>query len=126
MDKKFYKEPVQQKKRSQKKDETVQKKGIPKRYLKTSQSCKVTFSLPKTAINDGKQVTLVGDFNKWNPDITPLKKLKNGAFSTTIELLTGRTYRFKYLIDYCRWENDWHADTYLPNPYGGEDSAVIV
>jgi 1,4-alpha-glucan branching enzyme len=126
MDKKFYKETSLKKQSSQKKDETVKKEGIPKRYIKTRQSCKVTFNLPKAAIKDGKKVSLVGDFNKWNPEITPLKQLKNGSFSTTIELLSGRTYRFKYLIDHFRWENDWHADTYLPNPYGGEDSAVIV
>ena len=126
MNKKFYKEPTLKKQSLDKKNEEVEKKSIAKKYVKSRQSYKVTFELPKEAIKDGKKVTLVGDFNKWNPDVLPLKRLRNGAFSTTIELLSGRTYRYKYLIDNYRWENDWHADTYLPNPYGGEDSAVTV
>ena len=29
-------------------------------------------------------------------------------------IATGRTYRFRYLIDNERWENDWAADSYAP------------
>jgi hypothetical protein len=41
-------------------------------------------------------------------------------------LETGREYRFKYLIDGKRWENDWHADRYEPNIYGTDDSVVVI
>jgi len=33
---------------------------------------------------------------------------------------------FRYLVDGERWENDWAADAYVPNPFGGEDSVVEV
>jgi 1,4-alpha-glucan branching enzyme len=126
MDKKFYKETATKEKSFKKTVEPNAKNGMVKKYIKKRQSYKITFTLPEEAVKNGKQVTLVGDFNKWNPDNLPLKKLKNGSFSTTIELLSGRTYRFKYLIDNCLWENDWHADLYLPNPFGGEDSVLTV
>jgi hypothetical protein len=36
------------------------------------------------------------------------------------------TYRFRYLVDGRSWENDWAADLYVPNGYGGDDSVVDV
>ena len=30
------------------------------------------------------------------------------------------------MIDGWKFENDWFADRYEPNPYGGEDSVVDV
>jgi hypothetical protein len=43
-----------------------------------------------------------------------------------LELDAGRAYRFRYVIDGWKFENDWFADRYEPNPYGGEDSVVDV
>jgi hypothetical protein len=51
---------------------------------------------------------------------------KDGRFSTTISLEAGQTYRFRYLVDGERWENDWGADGYVPNTFGSEDSIVKV
>jgi hypothetical protein len=36
----------------------------------------------------------------------------------------GRQYRFRYLIDGERWENDHAADGYAPNPFGSEDAVL--
>jgi 1,4-alpha-glucan branching enzyme len=71
-------------------------------------------------------VTVVGDFNNWNVTDTKMKKLKNGDFKATLELPCNREYRFRYLIDAHRWENDWFADKYIRNRYGSEDSVVII
>jgi len=46
------------------------------------------------------------------------------VFSLTIELQPGRAYRFRYLLDGERWENDWDADAYVPNAFGTDDSVV--
>jgi 1,4-alpha-glucan branching enzyme len=100
-------------------------RGLKKQYL-NSTACKVTFRLPKEAAPEAKTVTLVGDFNNWNLTDNQMKKLKNGDFKLTLKLPCNREYRFKYLIDSTRWENDWYADKYIPNPYGGEDSVVVV
>lgn len=102
------------------------KKGPKKQYVKAGRACKVTFRLPKEAAPDARMVTVVGDFNNWNVTETKMKKLKNGDFTTTLELPCNREYRFRYLIDANRWENDWFADKYIPNRYGSDDSVVII
>ena len=47
-----------------------------------------------------------------------------GGFSVTVDLDAGRAYRFRYLLDGQRWDNDWAADAYEPNDFGGDDSVV--
>jgi 1,4-alpha-glucan branching enzyme len=100
--------------------------GIEKKYLKARPACKVTFVLPKEAASDAESVCILGEFNSWAQDAHPLKRLKGGDFTITLELETGRSYRFRYIIDGWKYENDWFADRYEPNPYGGEDSVVDV
>ncbi len=94
-----------------------------KGYLKTKKGvCKVTFELPQEV--KAETATVVGDFNNWDPNATPMKRKKDGTFSTAINLEAGKEYRFRYWLDNSRWENDWHADAYLPNSFGSEDSVV--
>ncbi len=115
-----------------KKETSAQKKmknntrSLKKQYLKTAAKCKVTFRLPKEAALDANVVTIVGDFNGWNLSETKMKKLKSGDFTCTLELPCNREYRFRYLIDSNRWENDWFADKYIPNAFGSDDSVVVI
>ena len=101
-------------------------RGVRKEYLTSNSYCRLTFRLPKDAAGPASKVTLVGDFNKWDREASPMKKLRNGDFEATLELPAEREYRFRYLIDDHRWENDWCADKYEQNPYGCDDSVVIV
>ncbi len=93
-----------------------------KSYSKTGQSCRVTFELP-SAVNATK-ASLCGEFNDWSRTSHMMKPRKDGRFSTTVSLPAGRTYRFKYLLDGERWENDWAADGYVSNGFGSEDSLL--
>jgi len=95
---------------------------LKKSYSKTKRSCRVTFDLPQQS--KAKSVALCGEFNNWNPSAHPMKMRKDGRFSTTISLKAGRNYRFKYLVDNLRWENDWSADSYVPNKFGSDDSLI--
>jgi 1,4-alpha-glucan branching enzyme len=99
-------------------------RGVAKQFLKTRPVCKVTFTLPKEAAPGAETVYVVGEFNGWSRDATPMRRRKNGDYCASLDLERGRAYRFRYLIDGCRFENDWAADRYEPNPYGGEDSVV--
>jgi 1,4-alpha-glucan branching enzyme len=99
---------------------------IKKQYLKTRPVCKVTFGLPGEITNDAMSAHLVGDFNNWAFTATPMKKLRNGSFTVTIDLETGKEYQFRYLIDQIQWENAWNADRYVPTPYGDSDNSVVV
>jgi len=53
-----------------------------------------------------------------------MKLRKDGRFSTTVSMAANRAYRFKYLVDNQRWENDLAADSYVPNDFGSEDSLI--
>ena len=97
---------------------------LKKTVAKSGKTCRVTFSVPSNV--DAQAVHLCGDFNDWSPTSHPLKRRKDGRFSTTVTLETGQDYRFRYLVDGDRWENDWEADAYLPNQFGSEDSIVRV
>lgn len=101
-------------------------RGIKKKFLKARPVCRVTFTLPREAAPKAEAVCVIGEFNDWSRDATPMKRQKNGDFSVSLDLETGRSYRFRYLIDGWKFENDWAADRYEPNRYGGEDSVVEV
>jgi hypothetical protein len=99
--------------------------GFTKKYLKNG-ICKVIFRLPKEAASEAREVAIVGDFNEWDQSKTFMTPLKNGDFNATLEIPAGREYRFRYLIDGTRWENDWQADKYLPNDFGCDDSILSL
>lgn len=100
--------------------------SLKKQFLKSKPFCKVTFSLPKEAVAQAKKVSLVGDFNGWDTNATPMKKQKDGGFSVSLNLDQGREYQFRYLIDDARWENDWCADKYVPSALGDAENSVLV
>ncbi|MBK6623259.1 MAG: isoamylase early set domain-containing protein [Saprospirales bacterium] len=100
---------------------------ITKQFLKSKSLCKVTFTLPKEAVEAATEVAVMGEFNNWdleNP--VSMKKQKDGSFKTTLELETGKEYAFRYLLDGVKWENDNAADKYVATPFGSENSVVIA
>jgi 1,4-alpha-glucan branching enzyme len=99
--------------------------GIKKLYLNTRPICKVTFRLSKEDANDAKQVFLVGEFNQWSEVETPMKALKNGGFTVTLDLETGRDYRFRYFFDRLYWGNDQEADGYEYCSFGNCDNCIL-
>ena len=97
---------------------------LKKNYSKKGNSCRVTFKLPAEV--SAETVHLCGEFNEWSPTKNPMKQLKDGSFSVTVSLEPGQSYRFRYLLDGQRWENDWDADAYVANQYGSEDSLITL
>ena len=95
-----------------------------KTYSKTGTSCRVTFELP--AEISAKTAAVCGDFNGWDASKHHMKQRKDGSFSRTVSLKPGNEYRFRYLLDGERWENDWAADKYVPNEFTTQDSVVVV
>jgi 1,4-alpha-glucan branching enzyme len=85
-------------------------------------SASVTFTLDPGV---GAQTAAVcGEWNDWSADADVMRRDAEGGFSVTVDLEAGRAYRFRYLLDGQRWDNDWAADAYLPNVFGGDDSVV--
>ncbi|MBN1779492.1 isoamylase early set domain-containing protein [bacterium] len=100
--------------------------GLKKRILKNGSTCKVVFTIEKDICPGAGTVNLVGDFNEWNKTATPMKRMENGSFSVALNLNTGNEYQFRYLIDGETWENDWHADKYVPTIFGDVENSVVV
>lgn len=85
---------------------------------------RVTFELPPEVT--AEHIALCGEFNDWSDAAAPMRRLKNGTWRATIGLEPGRDYRYRYLADGDRWINDWAADAYVANPFGGDDSVVSL
>ncbi len=100
--------------------------SLKKSFSKDKTKCTVTFTVSAEAAKGAKTINLAGDFNSWSSTDTPLVKSKNGSFSVSLELDSEREYQFRYLLDGCRWENDWNADKYIPAPYSNADNSVVV
>jgi CHAD domain-containing protein len=81
----------------------------------------VTFTLP--AAVRATHVAICGEWNDWSVGHDVMDRVGD-TFSRTIVLQAGRTYRFRYLLDGRRWENDRDADAYVPNGFGSDDSVV--
>jgi 1,4-alpha-glucan branching enzyme len=81
----------------------------------------VTFRVPREAA--AESVCVLGEFNDWEPSAHEMAQDEDG-FVAVVALEPGRAYRFRYLLDGQRWENDWAADAYVPNEFGGDDSVV--
>ena len=95
--------------------------AIKKQFLKSKPVCKVTFTVPA---EEAKSVAVVGSFNEWDVEATPLKKLKNGSFKGTVDLDSGSSYEFRYLID-GKYANEQEADSLVWNDYAGDENSVL-
>ena len=87
--------------------------------------CKVTFKVTRDKANSANQIYLAGDFNNWDVESIPMKSLKNGEFTVSLDLEKGREYQFKYLIDGCRWQNETEADKIVTNEFQNENSVIV-
>lgn len=106
--------------------EPLHKLGFIKQYHDSGAKCRVTFRLLREAARNTQNVRIVGDFNNWDTSQSPMTQLRNGDFVITMDLPSKREYRYRYLLDGHRWENDWYADKFVPNEFGSKDSVVIV
>lgn len=65
---------------------------------------RVTFELPATEPEGA--VSVVGDFNGWDPYAHPLRKRANGARSAVVTVPAGATVHFRYLAEGGVWFDD--------------------
>ncbi|MCB0839835.1 MAG: isoamylase early set domain-containing protein [Bacteroidetes bacterium] len=100
--------------------------SITKKFLKSKPVVKVTFKVDKEAVSTAESVHVVGEFNEWNKEATPMKPMKNGSFSTTVELTKDQEYQFRYLIDGKSWKNDEEADKLVQSPFADAKNSVVV
>ena len=99
---------------------------LTKTYVKSRKIWKVCFKLPKEECPDVEKVAsvhLVGDFNNWDQQATPMTYSRS-VYSTTLEFAPEQEHQFRYLVNGKIWCNDWHADSYVVNEVGGENCVL--
>ena len=70
-------------------------------------------------------VSVVGDFNGWDPHSHPLLPDPSGRRSVTLRLPAG-SFAFRYLADGGRFFNDPAADSYVDNGHGDTHGVLDV
>jgi 1,4-alpha-glucan branching enzyme len=80
---------------------------------------RVTFTLP--AGEPAGAVSVVGDFNGWDPYSHPLRVRGNRTRSASVTVPSGSTFRFRYLAEGGRWFDD---ETVQPGD--GADAIIAV
>lgn len=81
---------------------------------------RVIFEIP--AHVRANRIYLVGDFNGWDPLATPLQRMNDGIWRTSLNLPARRRYEFRYLLD-NQWWTDTHADGLAS---GHKNNSVLV
>ena len=98
---------------------------IYKEALPDGEHVRVTFEIPSSFW--AEQVNLVGDFNDWDTSRHEMTQSRaTGNWRISLILPKGQEYQFRYLINGHNWHNEWHADKYVPNKYGSDNSVVIT
>jgi 1,4-alpha-glucan branching enzyme len=83
--------------------------------------------VPEEELPEGVQiesVAVVGEFNNWVSDASPMSRCRGGLYRADVELEKGKEYQFRYLLNGEEWYNDWYADAYVPGGMGGENCVV--
>ena len=87
---------------------------------------KVRGKMEITFVLDGAEpVSVVGDFNKWDPHAHPMLPDASGQRSVKLALPPG-SYAFRYLADGGRFFNDPDADSYVDNDRGDTHGVLDV
>lgn len=71
-----------------------------------------------------RTVSIVGDFNEWRPDRTPLVAPKPGVWSVSLPLSPGR-HEYAFIVDGKRWVVD-PASIRSSDEFGTESSVLLV
>lgn len=71
------------------------------------------------------QVVLVGSFNGWAKDATPMTIVEGALWSVTVALNPGE-YPFMYVIDGGQWITPPHAEDFVTDGFGQTNGVVIV
>ena len=72
-----------------------------------------------------QSVHLAGDFNNWQPEQTPMKKINDkGVWQIKLPLVAGK-YRYRLVVD-GQWQQDPYNETTEMNPFGELNSILEV
>ena len=91
-------------------------------HRRTSSSQLVQFVFHATAANS---VTVAGDFNDWDPSVTPLRESGDGVWSVVVPLMPGR-HLYSFVVNGRQWVPDAEAPRAPETEFGAEPSVILV
>ena len=71
-------------------------------------------------------VSLVGDFNSWDPRATPMRRQGQGDVWTAQVALPEGLHSYAYVIDGQQWQPDPGAPLSADTPFGRRSSIIVV
>lgn len=73
-----------------------------------------------------QQVTLVGDFNDWRPEATPMSAdAARGLWTVEVPLAPGR-HQYAFVVDGARWVADPRAPRAVEDDFGTPSSVITI
>jgi serine protease AprX len=76
--------------------------------------------------DDAKSVSVAGDFNEWDPFVTPLKRNCSGLWTTEIIAPRAGRVEYKFIVNGQRWIEDPSNGMKAPDNYGGLNSVLVI
>jgi hypothetical protein len=70
-------------------------------------------------------VSLVGDFNDWDPSRTPLRSAATGVWSVNVPLHPGQ-HQYAFVVDGKDWRPDPAAPNAITDDFGSPNSVITV
>lgn len=81
----------------------------------------------RVVMPEAEEVSLIGDFNDWDPEATPLTLREDGrTWSATLDLRNDRAYTYNFVVDDEQVIPDPAADRTIPDSFGGEKSVISL
>jgi hypothetical protein len=71
------------------------------------------------------RVALVGEFNDWDPQATPMSRVSGGAWHVALPLANGR-HVYAFVVDGSSWVSDPQAPLAPERWYGASNSVLLV
>ena len=71
-----------------------------------------------------QHVSVAGDFNGWNPEAHPMKRISQTTYAIRFKLPPGE-YQYKLVVD-GTWVEDPSAKRQVPNGHGSRNSILLV
>lgn len=73
---------------------------------------------------DAEKVSVVGSFNDWNKDASPMKK-ENGIWKCSLKLKPGK-HEYQFVVNDTDWIVDPKSGTAVKNRYEGMNSVIEI
>jgi hypothetical protein len=72
------------------------------------------------------RVSLVGDFNRWDPAATPMERTPTGGTWSVVIPLTAGRHEYAFVVDGKQWLPDPSAPLAPVDGFGAPNSVVLV